>query len=414
MVVAAAGIYLKSNLTKDSVEYLFQAENLRTHLTFYCGSWDEPLKPEWFSLRPPGYGLYLALFSWGKASVILPLIIQVILSIASLYITWKILELITGRTLNVLLFLFPLTGFAVQFIYAGLIMSEILFQFVIVLTLACAVMFHRTDKTKWCFLFITMVTIAMLIKPVMWLFPLLLFPLAIWLVVYKGYDRRILFALIIPFTVIGAMHYRNYSLTGVAEYSSVSQKLLINYNLPALIESQTGKEQAYLVIDSLQQVVSVLPYPARSKEIDQFVKDKILQSPLQYIKIHLLGFIRFFLDTGRWELRNYFSPKEEWTGYNQSGDVGVYLKQWTLPSLLYQMYCMLMNLFLLFTFFYFVFLKSVDLRNRRIVAVLVIYLAILTGPSASARFRLPVFPLQLITCGVFFISRKKDSISIAN
>src|SRR5688572_5345729 len=117
------GLYTRGYLTKDSAEYIQQALNLRSQFTFYCGSLSEPLIPELFSLRPPGYGLFLTVLCIGKQEVILPLLVQVILSVFTLYIAWKSITIITGKSLNAVWFLIPVSAFLVQCIYAGTVMS---------------------------------------------------------------------------------------------------------------------------------------------------------------------------------------------------------------------------------------------------------------------------------------------------
>ncbi len=61
------------------------------------------------------------------------------------------------------------------------------------------------------------------------------------------------------------------------------------------------------------------------------------------------------------------------------------------------MLSLVLNLAVLFAFVKFVFNKKVNLSIRSALAILIIYMAIVTGPSASARFRLPIFPLLVVT-----------------
>jgi hypothetical protein len=400
ILVAAVGFVMNSNQTADSAEYLHQATNLREHLSFYCGEWSAAFIPERFSLRPPGYGVFLSLTSWGSANLLLPVFLQIVISLATIYIAWKCVRIISGKQVNSWLFLIPLTGFLTQFIYSGMIMSEILFQFFLISAIACAIMFHHSGMFKWVIGFQVALAVAMLIKPVMWLFPLVSFPMIVWLYSGSGFSKKLYLSFLIPFIIIGGMHFRNYSLTGVAEYSSVSRKLMINYNIPALLEQRVSREEAAFIIDSLQNSVSGLTYAERAEEIDTYSRNLIQEAPLDYFLLHIKGMLRFFMDTGRWELRNYFQLQISWQSLGEAGGSAQYLKQWSPSAIVYQIYCVIINLLLLYALIRFAFNKIVDFRNRRILIGVILYLALLTGPSASSRFRLPAFPLQLVAWGV--------------
>jgi hypothetical protein len=398
-IIAFAGIYLHSSLTADSQEYLNQAENLREHLTFYCGDLTHPIQPEWYSLRPPGYGLFLAFFSWGELRIILPVIIQVIISIITLYIAWKCSTIISGKRANAFLFLLPLTAFIPQLIYSGMIMSEILFQCAWTLAFCAGVMLHHSGKIKWAFVFQVFLTIALLIKPVAWLLPLFFIPLLFHMIASEHYPRKLIWAMLIPLVVISMMFFRNYSLTGVAEFSSVSNKLLINYNVPPLLREEMGDAAAQREIDSVQYLASNIIYREKARLLREYSIAKITEAPFTYAGLHFKGLINFFFDSGRWEWRRYFNhPLPLRRDVDRKDDIG-FLQNWTVPEFIYQIYCMAFNLILVFALLRFGFHRAFDVRDRRLLLVMVFYIALLTGPSASARFRIPVFPLQLIAWG---------------
>jgi hypothetical protein len=406
LLFAGIGYTLHTNRTADSSEYLCQAENITKHLSFYCGDYLQIHKPEWYSLRPPGYGLFLAILKveW------LVIAAQIALSMFSILLAYRAACLIAGRKINVWLFLLPFTAFVPQFIYSGMVMSEMLLQICWMGVAWCGWMFHHTQRLSWIVFFQILLTLAMLIKPVVWLFPVFAFPMALWMVFYKGFPKQLLLTFMIPFGVIAAMFIRNDQYTGVAEYSSVSRKLLINYNVASLLTAQKGQSAAFAEIDSFQNAVSLLPYEQKTKMVDGFVKDKIASAPFTYAMIHLKGMLRFFLDTGRWEWRRYFAlDNSEWKGADTTGFES-YMRQWTLSAILYQLYCLLLNMVLLTCLFRFAMMKAVDYRDRRLFIGMILYIALLTGPSASARFRIPVFPLQLIAWGVVLAGRKSESI----
>lgn len=407
VIIAFAGIYLHTSLTADSQEYLNQAYNLRNHLTFYCGDITHPIQPEWYSLRPPGYGLFLAFFSWGGLRIILPVIIQAIISISTLYLAWKCSTIISGKRTNAFIFLIPLTAFLPHLIYSGMIMSEILFQSAWTLAFCAGVMLHHSGRIKWAFVFQIFLTIALLIKPVAWLLPLFFVPLLFHMIIAEHYPKKLILAMLIPLVVIAMMFYRNYTLTGVAEYSSVSNKLLINYNIPPLLRKEMGETAARREIDSVQYLASGKIYSDKSRLIRKYSISKIADAPFTYSGLHLKGLFNFFFDSGRWEWRRYFDHPLAIRQMGEKKTSPGFLQNWTLPEFIYQLYCMGFNLILIIALLRFGFNRSFDIRDRRLLLVMVFYIALLTGPSASARFRIPVFPLQLITWGCMIARTKK-------
>jgi len=57
----------------------------------------------------------------------------------------------------------------------------------------------------------------------------------------------------------------------------------------------------------------------------------------------------------------------------------------------------IMGLIVLIAFVKFIFSRHISYSLRGCVASIIIYFAIVTGPSASTRFRLPVFPVLMAT-----------------
>ena len=55
------------------------------------------------------------------------------------------------------------------------------------------------------------------------------------------------------------------------------------------------------------------------------------------------------------------------------------------------------NLLVFAAFMKFMFSKDLPVKLRGCIGSIVLYIAIATGPSAAARFRLPVFPILKVT-----------------
>jgi len=56
--------------------------------------------------------------------------------------------------------------------------------------------------------------------------------------------------------------------------------------------------------------------------------------------------------------------------------------------------------------FLFLFKKQIDLKIRVIIFIIIIYIALITGPMSASRFRLPVYPLMLFALGGTIIKDK--------
>ena len=156
----------------------------------------------------------------------------------------------------------------------------------------------------------------------------------------------------------------------------------------------------------------------RARFIDQQCLHWILESPLSYFELHIKGVFRFFLDHGRWDLYTFLtgvnleqtSSTSLQKSYNENGLMGATNYIYSFPKVIigYLLLVFFMNIILLISFIRFLFLKEITKTIRIIIAVMVLYLALLTGPTGSARFRVPVYPLLLVTFAVsstFYISR---------
>jgi hypothetical protein len=182
-----------------------------------------------------------------------------------------------------------------------------------------------------------------------------------------------------------------------------------------LTEQIKGPEKAYAEIDSVQKVATVLPYPEQVKLINTFCRNRIVEHPFRYISLHFYGAWRFFMDPCNWELNHFF----------QAGSVQEHMKNTAEPSsnplvtplnsnwllMLYTGISVLANLLLLLAFLIAILLKNTDSKFRVFLAVIVLYFAFMTGPSASSRFRLPVFPVLLVTFALFS-SKIEDEVTL--
>lgn len=85
MVFLLIACHYKKICNGDSAEYIYMALNIKQHFWFYCGNPVLPVVPEYFTLRPPGYSLLLALIYLFSVSGWTVLVVQNIISVFNIY-----------------------------------------------------------------------------------------------------------------------------------------------------------------------------------------------------------------------------------------------------------------------------------------------------------------------------------------
>ena len=129
----------------DSYEYWHLAKNIKDSFDFYAADIKATIFFENYTKRPPIYGLFILLTSFLLHSKISVLIFQNILSILSVFICLNLFNQYYKNINHKIFIPFFITSLS-QFIYSNYIMSEILFQFFIIML---CYLFHEiiTKKT---------------------------------------------------------------------------------------------------------------------------------------------------------------------------------------------------------------------------------------------------------------------------
>jgi hypothetical protein len=372
---------------KDSAEYIYQAQNIRNNFSWYAGNLSEPFDAALVSQRPPMYGILLAMTWFESLGDIPVLIIQIMISLMSCFMIFKIVNLLSDKKINSWLLLFPMMCFFSQFVYTNTIMSEMLFQLFIVSAIYYLLEFIKIKDQNSFWRHQLLLTLSFLTKPITWLFPLFTSMLILYLIIKRRIPQKALLTFIIPFFVILLMFVYNKNKTGVPEYSSIQRKLMINYNVPAVLNLHYDKTLTAQVMDSIQNFASTLSYPERARFIDNVSIDIIKKDISGAIYLQLKGALLFFLDSGSWDLNYFFN--------GSSGNKSLYFKAFLL---LYKYFMVIINLLILISIFRFSFLKEINGSLRLIILSSIFYFAFLIGPSASARFKVPIYPLMVVAC----------------
>lgn len=392
--------------TADSGEYIHLAKNLVDYGVIYSGDYTAaPKDLSLYSRRTPGYPIFLILTKILFNSDFLPLLLQCLLSIFNIFLGYKIAKQILLENSNMHLFLLFFLFFPSQYIYATLYMSEILFQTSLLGCIYYLLKFETSGQFKYFYIYQILLAIAYLIKPV---------ALFLWLgyILYgiifhnnRGMAARQLAMTLFHILIIGGFFIKNYRQTGIAEYSGIGRKLLINYNMPALISSYENEETSRNRLDSLQLSMSHQSYASQCANIDLFIRNEVTNHPLHFIALQSYGSVKFFLETGRWDLELWRrghqhlddipSLKKQFTTKGFSGILEE-LKKWNSIYLIYYVFVIITSITLFILFIKNLFRTSILRRHQFLLVATIIYFALLTGPSASARFRLPIFPILVI------------------
>jgi hypothetical protein len=385
--------------TKDSAEYLWQSFNISQHSSFYCGDLNAPVIQAWFNQRPPGYGFFLSLLGINQMhfNYSLLLAVQLLLSVLNGFVVYRFVKLLVGEKFSTWWLIIPLLGFPTQFVYSGMVMSEILFQTLLLLSVYFITILLKRGEMQFLWYSQWSITAAFLVKPVLWMFP---FVALISFLIYWFNKKVKIMAIItfaIPFVAIFWMFNYSYSKTGVYEFSSIQRKLMINYNSFAILSDSKGTDNAVRIISDLQDSVSSFSYVEKCKAIDHFNSIVLKENVLSAVKLECIGIMKFFLGHSRWDVSYFLSGKEP-DAYNSnisSSDVTV-KSSW----MMYFVFNVIINFLVFVAFLKFLFSKDLPIKLRGCIGSIVLYIALATGPSAASRFRLPIFPVLTVTFAV--------------
>jgi hypothetical protein len=421
IVFLTYALFNNHHFTNDSVEYLTQAGNLIEHGSLYCGDYNTLEKdPGLYSRRPPGYAIFLLVTTFFLHFNSGALLIQCFLSVFNIYIGYKILQLIFTGKASFVRYVFLFLLFPTQFIYAVTYMSEIPFQTALLLSIFYLFRFEKSGDYKTLYLSHLFLALTYLFKPItlfLWL-GLILYTITIKSD-HRGSKHLTLLGLG-HFLLLGFFFLNNYSLTGIAEYTSIGRKVIFNYNIPAVLTRAYGEEVAQHKMDSVQNGMTGMPYVMQCVYTDNFIRNTLLTRPLDFSLTHALGVPRFFLESGRWDLELWFNGKDHAgtlpslkEAFEEKGIRGLatLLRTWPVLYSIYYFLVIAGTIFIFLLFIKGIFSPLIQRRHRFLLLFIIFYFVVLTGPSASSRFRLPVFPFIAVLAMAGWPVGKKDAVA---
>jgi 4-amino-4-deoxy-L-arabinose transferase-like glycosyltransferase len=392
----------------DSIDYIWQAENFRNHDSFYAYDFSQPIKIDYYSKRPPFYGLFI----WAITSIIpslyAVLFLQNILSIISAWLVYRLLKENFNIPKPALWSAVLWIAFPNQLLYANMIMTETVLQFLIVVAFYTFVKFlANPQKANYIYLNNMVLAIAVLTKPVMlyfWVINLLV-------LIATGIKYR-KFLLPLPVLLIPAVMLvwmeNNKETTGYRHYSSITHVNLKDYNTKYFLLNKYGEDVADSTIAQINNKAATLP---SYKEQAEYIKDTtisiILGDVWGYGKFHAKGMVNFVGDPGRFDYVNFFNIEQ--TGevglmhYISKGNMGElidFLKTQPLLLIIVMLLSIVANGVVLVLALTLLLVRNMSLIAKLYLILFVVYIWFLTGAIGAARFKIPIYPLLIIAAAL--------------
>lgn len=394
----------------DSFEYLNAAANLKSNFLLYSGDITKPIIVELFTRRPPLYPLFLAACQLISPSMIVVIVLQNVLSIAGIYMVRQIFLNYGYKTKYDILFIILILLTPAQYIYANMIMSDTLFQFLIILIVWFFIKFLNERRYFYGFIYSLTLALSVLTKPVFVYFIFLNVLLFIW-ISYKRASVKPLLLGLIPLILLFTYQYRNYRQTGVFEVSSIVTANVLDFNLYFFLAKTDGVQSADSTISAIDSISALQGnYKAKVEFKKQHSIAIVMERPVSYSIFHAKGFAGFFLDPGRFDLVNFFNLNVEKTNgllylINKVGFKGAlaFLLKHSFLLLLILATIFIFNIFKFLFLIGFIFQNNMNKYVKGFILFLIFYIAFLTGPLGVARYIMPLAPLY-IGCGLLFLS----------
>lgn len=389
-------------LTLDSDDYILLAQNLWDYGIPYSGIIEPSVAIEnlgnkgLFASRPILYSILILLTGGVKISPLLTLLFQNILSILSISQIEKLMKE-KGFSINYAIASITLLLFPSLWIYANWIMSETLFMFLITYWLSS----YLNQKFLQSSIYLTL---AFLTKPA------IMFIMLAWVVIYiykYVHDRKssLLIAAILPVLFLFFQILSNYHFTGAKITSSMPGINLVQYNAKFTLSKKYGMDSAQNWVNSMDSIGFVKEkeegFPVSYQYKKGNAKEVIINNLGTYIMTHLQGSLRWTIDPGRFDILNFFNIYKEggnegWMKTYYSEGVSGVFKRALDENLLLLFVILLITSWNIIRLILFAknckILLAQPLLFYSFLATL-IYFAAISGPVASARFLLPVFPV---------------------
>ncbi len=389
----------------DSIDYLSQADNLLKHGSLYAAPWDGPFRFDYFTFRPPIYGLFILACHSVYASDYTLLWVQACISLSTFYGVLKLsrqLDFNLGRVRFFLILV--LLFYPSQIIHCNFVMSDILFQSLLFWSFYFSYQLWVQPGYRSSILATLFFVLAMLTKPVAFLLGFTVL-IVLAFVFYKKHSYKILLPfLLLPITYHSYCSY-NKQITGYYHYSSVTPIFVLKYMAKYTNAQLYGENYADSVQELVMQRVNAeQEFSHRYQLMNQSGIDMIKPHKLFFAFFNLKGWLAFMLDPGRFEWVHFLNADEgSYLGlyhviHTQGFIKGVFtfLKTAPLSMLGVLFFAFVWNLLVSIFLLLFLIHKKTPWALKCLVFLFVGYLIGSTGVLGLSRYRVAVAPLLWI------------------
>jgi len=397
----------------DSADYTIVTHNILSHGVFSSDQDETRLLPA--SFRTPGYPLFLVPFAIIGDGYYDAALMQIILSSASVVLMYILARrFLSRRIASVAAWLFvfePVSAY-----YANIVLSDTLYVFLQLSALVILFQNKRRLTAPDGLLGGALIGFAILVRPIGQFLPI---PIAVGLyLLYRTKGKRLLqtitLFLIGVLLVVSPWMIRNYRIFHTPALSSVPAVSFVSYFAPLYYAHKTGdtfENAQHLFNSRVQENYHDLSFRSLGNV------GKMNESVFRYIKEDTFGFARYYLiktipfyvtdgirNVGyTTRLIQSDGTPPNYSDYLLSGDwQGLFraLRHVTTPVALLIVGSGFWSLVLFALCVGFIWGMIVERNQTRLFILssflLVLYYAVLTGPVAEARYRMPAEPFMFI------------------
>jgi hypothetical protein len=226
--------------------------------------------------------------------------------------------------------------------------------------------------------------------------------ISIWL--SKFIKRAYIYSLI-PFLALVLYMSWNHQRTGSYEFSSIQNKSLKDYSLKYFLTNKYDEDYASKIINDINiSVDKADSYEEKQTLTKSLISEHIKNNFISYSLFHIKGSVRMFVDPGRFDLYNFFNfKKKNEVGFlnhvNSGGLKGAfnYFKQQPVLIIILLPIILLFNGVKIVGFvMYWANHYKTTPATLWFMLFVIVYIALLTGPSGASRFLVPILPLYCL------------------
>lgn len=389
--------------TKDSNEYLYYANNLKSSGIAYCGDISAKRDPLFYTQRIPGYPVFINFIAIFNEDFKFLILIQSFLSIIFAAITYLFYKTCFSEKVILPIFISACIFTPSQFIYPLLIMTESLFQIFFVGSLFTLLLFMRNMRTVLLIFSMILISISVVIKPVASLTIVLIVPLVISAILKNKLRRIIIVASFIPILTIITLSAWNYSRTKSFSVSSIGSTNIMRYYTYMFLTDEKGESYAEHFLD---ECISLKNSSDEAGKVENYYLkrsfDEIQRNPVKFLLLNIKGWSNFFLDFGRYDLSQILNGNKEKSDgllvkFSKGGYSSLIVYMKGLNPLIAAGYILmiLFNLINLLSFCFYLFFSDDSQYAKIACAIYIFSIMIASSAIGASRFRYPIFPIMI-------------------